>query len=345
MTKSLGFHFDMEDEVIGVLYLSVLKNVLEAEGLELRGYQGRLSDLRNYRKRISPTSWCQILTQSLGDVPGGLGFSYGKQLNLVAADSVGQLIMSCSTLTQALESVQHYHLLLAISLDIEPELEGRSATVRFEQLYRRKLPLCLQWFATETLYACCLHQARWLTGEPLKFHTVKFPYARPPHSALYEAVFGCQLEFDAPCHEIIFNKDCLNLPILTANEQLRAIKIQQCQQALRKWEGRFSIKEQVNVILAETYPNFPTLDKTAEQLNTSRSCLYRKLQSNRTSYQSLINDFKRDQSINLLRSTPLTVSEIAEKLGFSDASSFRRAFKSWTGVQPSSIREERRQAG
>jgi len=343
MTKSLGYNFSMDSEVIGIHYLSLLKNVLDSEGFELCGYSGNLNELNDDRKRISPKEWCHVLTQSLDGLPGGLGFSYGKQLNLIAADTVGQLIMSCSTLKQALQSLQRFHLLLSISLDIEPELTGHSATVRFEKLYRRNLPLSLQWFATETLYACCLHQARWLSGQPLKFEAIKLPYSRPPHGQLYDSLFACNVEFDAPCHELVFNRESLDLPILTANEQLRSTKSQQCQRALRRWEGRLSVKEQVNAILTQTYPHFPSLEKVAEQLNTSRSCLYRKLQDKRTSYQNLINDFKKDQSMGLLRGTVLTVNEIAEELGFSDASSFRRAFKSWTGMQPSAVREERRQ--
>jgi len=342
MQKSTDFHFGIDDKVVGILYLSVLKNVLEADGFELRGYSGSLSDFNDYRKRVSPKTLYNTLTQSLAGVPDGIGFKFGKQLNLVAADTVGQLIMSSATLLQALKSVQYYHLLLSISLNFESEIKGSDAVVRFDRLYHRKLPLTLQWFATESLLSCCQHQARWLTGESLTFQRVCLPYSRPAHSELYDVNLKCDVEFEAPCHEVSFQKDVLDLPILTANEQVRVIKSQHCEAALKRWERRFSINARVNTILAKTYPNFPTLEVIAQQLHTSRSCLYRKLQMNQTSYQCLINEFKKNKSICLLRGTLLTINEIAEKLGFSDASSFRRAFKSWTGVQPSSIREERR---
>ena len=345
MQKSADFHFGIDDEVVGILYLSVLKNVLEAEGFKLRGYSGSLSDLNDYRKRISPKTFYTVLTQSLEGLPGGIGFKFGKQLNLVAADTVGQLIMSSKTLKQALKCVQYYHLLLSISLNFDSEIKGPDVVVRFDRLYHRKLPLVLQWFATEALLSCCHHQARWLTGEPLSFQKVCLPYSRPSHSDLYGVNLMCEVAFEAPYHEVSFKKEVLDLPILTANEQVRKIKKQHCQAALRRWERRFSINARVNTILAKTYPNFPTLEVIAQQLHTSRSCLYRKLQMNQTSYQCLINEFKKNKSICLLRGTLLTINEIAEKLGFSDASSFRRAFKSWTGVQPSSVREERRNHG
>jgi len=342
MQKSTGFYFGIDDEVVGILYLSVLKSVLEEEGCKLQGYSGNLNDLDDYRKRISPRTFYNVLVKSLENVSGGLGFKYGQKLNLVAADTVGQLIMSSSTLHQALKTVQHYHSLLSISLNFESEIKADEAVVQFERLYHRKLPLRLQWFATEALLSCCHQQACWLTGKNLKFQRICLPYSRPPHSELYASEFACDIQFGAPTHEISFNKDFLDLPILTANEQVRTIKVQHCQAVLRRWEGRFSINSRVNAILAKTYPHFPTIETIAQQLHTSRSCLYRKLQINQTSYQNLINEFKKEKSISLLRGTLLTVNEIAERLGFSDASSFRRAFKSWTGVQPSSVREERR---
>jgi AraC-like DNA-binding protein len=294
---------------------------------------------------VSPKTLCNTLVESLKGVPDGIGFKFGKQLNLVAADTLGQLIMSSATLMQALKSVQSYHALLSISLNFDAKMDGADAVVRFDELYHRQLPLSLQWFATEALLACCQHQARWLTGESLGFQRVCLPYTRPPHSELYDDNLTCELVFGAPYHEISFRKDVLELPVLTANEPVRMIKSQQCQAALKRRERRFSINARVNTILSKTYPNFPTLSVVAQQLHTSRSCLYRKLQMNQTSYQCLINEFKKNKSMRLLRETLLTINEIAEKLGFSDASSFRRAFKSWTGVQPSSLREERRRHG
>ena len=345
MQKSTDFQFEMNDGVVGILTISVLKNVLEAEGFTLRGYTGNSSDFYDYRKKVSPKILYNTLLESLDGVPDGIGFKFGKQLNLVGADSFGQLIMSSATLMQALESVQSYHALLSISLNFDAKFDGSDAVVRFEQLYPRQLPLSLQWFATETLLACCQQQARWLTGESLTFRRACLPYSRPSHVEIYERYLKCELVFDAPYHELSFRKNVLELPVLTANEPVRIIKSQQCQAALKRRERYFSINARVNSILSKTYPNFPTFSEVAKQLHTSRSCLYRKLQMNQTSYQCLINEFKKNKSMRLLRESVLTINEIAEKLGFSDASSFRRAFKSWTGVQPSSIREERRSRG
>lgn len=338
MNKSVAFHFDIDDEVIGIFYLSNLKNVLEKNGCVLKGYTGPASDLSDHRKRISLRTLYRVFSQSINDAPAGLGIAYGKQLNLVAADAVGQLIMSCKDLDDALQALRRYHTLIALALNVVPASIGSSSSVSFHGLYSNAVPLTLKWFVSEALYSCLMCQARWLTGQALQYSKVCLPYARPDHHDEYVSTFGCEISYDSPGHAIYFDQGYLQTPLLTANMELRRIKKNQCEKALQRWQSRFSITERVNAILVDTYPHFPTLDQVAEQLHSSRSCLYRKLQINQTSYQSLINDFKREQSIRLLRGTVMTVSEVAERLGFSDASSFRRAFKNWTGMQPSSIR-------
>jgi len=335
------YYFDMDDEVVGVLFLSVLKNVLEAEGLSLKGYPGPISDLSDYRKRISLRHLLQTILCSLESAPPGIGLRYGRELNVVAADTLGQLIMSCRDLGSALDYMRQYRLLLAISFDIESEFSGPYASLKVGRFYGKKLPLALQHFASETLYACVMYQARWLTGQNLKYQSLCFPYAEPAHVKQYQTAFDCELKFEEPKHRLSFERRYFSVPIQSANAQVEHLKAVECREALARWQSRFSVTKRVNAILAQTYPDFPSIDKVASLLNTSRSCLYRKLQESQTSYQHLINEFKREQSMRLLRETLLSVTEVAEKLGFSDASSFRRAFKGWTGMQPSAVRAQR----
>jgi AraC-like DNA-binding protein len=47
-----------------------------------------------------------------------------------------------------------------------------------------------------------------------------------------------------------------------------------------------------------------------------------------------VDELRRDVAIRYLRETDLTVEEIAESLGFSDAANFRQAFRRWTKAAP-----------
>jgi AraC-like DNA-binding protein len=57
-----------------------------------------------------------------------------------------------------------------------------------------------------------------------------------------------------------------------------------------------------------------------------------------TNLTTITNDLRKEMAIEKLAQQDATISEIATKLGYSDATSFTRAFKKWTGSPPTRYR-------
>ena len=53
----------------------------------------------------------------------------------------------------------------------------------------------------------------------------------------------------------------------------------------------------------------------------------------------LKDNLRRDAAIEYLARPDMTLLDIADQLGFSEASTFHRAFKKWTGVAPGEYRQ------
>ena len=105
--------FSPHDKVMSILYVSLLKTTLESNGYALLGFQGSDRDLSDFRQRISTADYLAILEQSLKPTAAsGLGFQYGGLFDMAAAGTVGQLIMSCRNIEQALEKILRYLPLL-----------------------------------------------------------------------------------------------------------------------------------------------------------------------------------------------------------------------------------------
>lgn len=79
---------------------------------------------------------------------------------------------------------------------------------------------------------------------------------------------------------------------------------------------------------------FPPLQGIADRLNMSKQTMHRRLQEEASSYQKIKDDIRRDLALKKLIQEKRPVYEVAEIVGFSDARSFTRAFKQWTGVTP-----------
>jgi AraC-like DNA-binding protein len=342
MDNCPNLNFDIDDKVIGVLYLSVLKKVLRAEGYELKTKASGILDLQDPKKRVSLRQLLEALIYSLKDLPPGIGFKYSRYLNLVAADTLGQLVMSSDTIGQACDHLIKFRLLLGMSFDLKLEQKplADAYIIHIEGLSHSLLPDYVKWFIAEVLFNSTLKQSEWLCGERLQYTALHFPFAPPPHLAEYESAFSCNLHFNSSIHRMQVPTRYFDFKILSANEEVMQHKYAVCTEALARWESKFSISQRLNALFEQSPDKLPGIDEVAHIMHTSKSCLYRRLQEEGSSYQCLVTEFKRKRSTYLLKHTQFTVSEIAEKLGFCDSSTFRRAFKGWTGMQPSCLRQQ-----
>ncbi|MCB1843820.1 MAG: helix-turn-helix transcriptional regulator, partial [Halioglobus sp.] len=82
-------------------------------------------------------------------------------------------------------------------------------------------------------------------------------------------------------------------------------------------------------------------DALASALHLSRRTLQRRLRQQGTSYQSLLRDTRLALAHRYLCDEQRSVLEVAYLLGFSDPSTFSRAFKRWTGLAPAEYRRAR----
>ena len=100
-----------------------------------------------------------------------------------------------------------------------------------------------------------------------------------------------------------------------------------------------SITHRIREILGEDFRReMPSFEALTGLLNMSARTLRRRLEREGTSYQRIKDNARRDLAIRLLRREGLTVSDVAERVGFSDPSSFHRSFRRWTGLAPGAYR-------
>jgi AraC-like DNA-binding protein len=74
----------------------------------------------------------------------------------------------------------------------------------------------------------------------------------------------------------------------------------------------------------------------AGALHLTERTLRRRLDKDGITFQSLLDDVRRDEAVRLLDDHALSVAAIAERLGYSEPRSFRHAYRRWTGKTPRS---------
>jgi AraC-like DNA-binding protein len=98
-----------------------------------------------------------------------------------------------------------------------------------------------------------------------------------------------------------------------------------------------SIAAVIGLALEDGYPQ---LDWVASKLGLTRRSLQRRLAEHGTTYAAVVEERLRERSLHLIERTAMPITEIALRLGYSDAAHFTRAFRRWTGVAPSMRRKQ-----
>jgi AraC-like DNA-binding protein len=98
-------------------------------------------------------------------------------------------------------------------------------------------------------------------------------------------------------------------------------------------------RDVVDKIVEKLPDGAPGQQQIAAALHVSNRTLQRKLREENTSFKELLKDTRMQLARKYLRSPGRSVVETAYLLGFSEPSTFSRAFKRWTGVAPAQYRE------
>jgi AraC-like DNA-binding protein len=74
--------------------------------------------------------------------------------------------------------------------------------------------------------------------------------------------------------------------------------------------------------------------QVAAQLGVSARTLQRRLAAEQISFQELLDAYRQERAMELLREGRLAIGEVAYALGYGEQSAFTRAFRRWTGLAP-----------
>ncbi len=81
-------------------------------------------------------------------------------------------------------------------------------------------------------------------------------------------------------------------------------------------------------------------DAACRALKLSRRTLQRRLKAEKTSFQKVLQEVRRELSVRYLSDARLKGLDIAMLLGYSNISSFTTAFKSWYDMPPAEYRQK-----
>jgi AraC-like DNA-binding protein len=180
----------------------------------------------------------------------------------------------------------------------------------------------------------------WLIGQHIDVVSARCAAASPTNPAELRHFFPCPVRFGAADNAVTFSVRHLEAELLRDEDELRRyLDMAPYYLVVEPKPCALSITHRIREILGDDFRcEMPSFEDLTGLLNMSARTLRRRLEREGTSYQRIKDNARRDAAIALLQQPQMTVTEVAERVGFSDPSAFHRSFKKWTGVSPGVFR-------
>lgn len=249
--------------------------------------------------------------------------------------SLGLAMMASQNLEDALQRTARFSRIVSNAVDvvIEHTPRGVKEVVRFLD----GVPTVDE--GIDLFMASTLKLGRMLTGVenlPVEIRLCRDGSAET--RAEFEKFFGCSIEFRAEENSLLVPHEWMSLPLPMANPELARKNDRVVMEYLRSFDGA-RVSEKVRAELISRLPaGEPARADVAGVLNMSEKTLQRRLRDEETNYQQILDETRSELAKQYLSERQLSVCDVTFRLGFSDQSSFTRAFKRWTGVSPGEFR-------
>lgn len=184
----------------------------------------------------------------------------------------------------------------------------------------------------------CVMLARMGTREPIYPEEVVVPVLPEP-VAPYETLMGTPLR-QGTDPRLVFSVADVRRPFLTSNDSLWSIFEPGLRQRMAELDHTASTTQRVRATLLEGLPSgLVSIESVAHKLGVSKRTLQRRIETEGSSFQQILQQTRHDLAQHYLKATALSMAEIAFLLGFDEPNSFYRAFRSWSGTTPNGLRQ------
>ncbi|MEP3276587.1 MAG: AraC family transcriptional regulator ligand-binding domain-containing protein [Stappiaceae bacterium] len=195
---------------------------------------------------------------------------------------------------------------------------------------------------SDRLVVNAVNRLRAHLGEDWKPERVDLQRKVPADQSLYRRHICKDCRFDSPANFIRFKPDTLLRTNPYHDAELYEALAELNKRLLserRKVSG--TIQRVIEEITAKLPQGDYSIISVAKLCNMSVRGLQRHLSESGTSFVEIVDETKKEISINYIRNTKLSISEISYLTGFSTVGNFTRATKRWFGFSPTELRRNK----
>ena len=243
---------------------------------------------------------------------------------------------SATTLRGSYNRAERYARVLTSVSTYEVEATREGAYMHLHRSGERSLGMRL---SNEATIASILTISQEVSTEAIHPIAVYFKHTAPESITAHETYFGCPVHFDSDRDALLISNESLQAPNKLGDESISKFFQSHLETELSKLEDDTALDRQIRRYVTQCLSEgIPMLSEIARYFGMSGRTLQRRLSELGYSYQTLVDESRRQLAEHLLRETDFSLVEVAFMTGFSEQSAFARAFKRWAGQTPRNFR-------
>ena len=168
---------------------------------------------------------------------------------------------------------------------------------------------------------------------------VEFTYPAPADTRAHEEVFRCRLVFGAPRWRMCWRLADADRAFVADNRELALANDRILERMVKSLRPDTLVSRVKRAMIDQLPSGTPSESSIARAVAMSGRSLQRRLAGENASFKSLLTQVRRELAREYVEDGEMSVTEISFMLGFSDVSSFSRAFKRWFGSSPAAARQ------
>lgn len=296
-------------------------------------------DIDNSKR--TPTSAQHGFWQALIDITQDehIGLHLGESLPLYRGHVIEYLFTSSSTFGQGLERALAYQRLVSDGLRVKLVKTDAECYLVNDHLNKGDL-LTLRHF-TECLLVAVIRFFRFITEGQFQPLYLCLNLEKGADLDEYREIYGCEVSLQEEQTRLYFDPEVLDMPmwqaepeLLRLHERLAADKLMQL--------ARFDLINRVRQLIGENLESGEvSLSFISGLIGMPQRQLRTQLSEADTSFHQILSSYRERLAKNLLADTQESIERIVYLTGFSEPSTFYRAFKRWTQETPIHYRQRK----
>ncbi len=276
------------------------------------------------------------LVEHLGHIPG-LGIEAGKRYHFTTFGALGLAIVCSPNMLSALDiSMRYFHLTFALTHFRVEETGGEIHVV----LNDSGLPEAVRPFIVERDSAALINVQRELYSSRPVLMGLQLAYPEPADVSSHEAFYRIRPQFGCESNLAVLDVATLMAPLPQANPLALRAAEEQCRALLDRYQSRSGIAATVREHLVRHVAQMPDMESVAAALCMTSRTLRRRLLEDDTSFFKLREEVRLALAEEFLSRSALSIEQIADRLGYTEPTSFINAFKRWKAKTPLVFRNE-----